>query len=183
LLLTKEQIAVRQLDAAIRLLFDAGDVVSVHTLAAAAAEVFQDLLGSKDIESWKNRAVKANPHLEEAEVHRILTTAQNFFKHADRDPEATITFEETDNDMIIMLAIAEYLELLQDRNKNQTDTEMLSIPMSVFQFWFFAKRDDDPEIAPELQAIAKDLFPGLKDQPRFEQMALGSAFLCEREAD
>lgn len=49
--LGKEEVAVQQLDTAIRLLFGGGDVVSVHTLACAAAEVFRGMLKAEGGES------------------------------------------------------------------------------------------------------------------------------------
>ena len=149
---------------------------SVHTLAAAAGEVFRNLLENKNIGSWKSYAGKMNPHLDPNEVHRILTKSQNFFKHANNDPVAVLDFEEIDNDYIILLAISEYLELLRDRNKDQTDKEILLIPMNVFRVWFFAKRDENLKITPELQAESKACFPGLRARPRFEQLAIGRTF-------
>ena len=61
--LSKEDVARRQLDQAIKLMFEGGDVVSVHTLASAASQVFADLLKHAVIrlgvkQSWPNFPVE-----------------------------------------------------------------------------------------------------------------------------
>lgn len=157
--ISKEKAAVRQIDTAIRLLFDGGDPVSVHTLAAAAGEVFRNLLKNKNIDSWKSYAGKANPHLNPHEVHRILTKSQNFFKHANEDPEAVLDFEETDNDYMIILALSEYMELINSEKRSKE--KRVTVPMTVFQYWFFAKLPDETEVH-DHQKKSKRFFPGTR---------------------
>jgi hypothetical protein len=101
--LDKEEVAVRQLDTAIRLLFHGGDVVSVHTLACAAAKVLHDLLKAKGGESWRDIMVASHPGMKKEQVYQTLTRAQNFFKHADKDPEAELDFDEKTNDDMIFV--------------------------------------------------------------------------------
>ncbi|MCH7833292.1 MAG: hypothetical protein IIC55_10540, partial [Proteobacteria bacterium] len=57
----KEQVAARQLDTAIRMMFDGGDIVSVHTLAAAAATVFRNLLEDTGEDTWTDAIIEAFP--------------------------------------------------------------------------------------------------------------------------
>ena len=55
--ITKLEAAARQLDTAITLVFEQGDRVVVHTLAAAAANIFSDVLESQDeSRSWRQKA-------------------------------------------------------------------------------------------------------------------------------
>ena len=110
--LGKEEVAVRQLDTAIRLLFDGGDVVSVHTLACAAANVLRELLKAQGGEAWQNAIIESHPGMER-EIYATLVRAQNFFKHADRDPQAELDFDENSNDETIIVATLEYGDLLR----------------------------------------------------------------------
>jgi hypothetical protein len=181
--LDKEAVAVRQLDTAIRLLFHGGDVVSVHTLACAAAEVFRDVLNAKGGESWRDAIIAAHPGMEK-QIHQTLARAQNFFKHADKDPEDELDFDETTNDQTIIVATLEYGELLglgapSGRTK-------ITTPMSVFQLWYFAK---NPKVLSSLSdnlganiALAGSiLFPGLEGVSRVVQLDRGAQMLRYRE--
>jgi len=47
------------------------------------------------------------------QIHETLTRAQNFFKHANKYPEAELDFDETTNDQTIYVATLEYGELLR----------------------------------------------------------------------
>lgn len=98
---TKLDAARRQLQTAIQLWFEDGDVISVHTLSAAAHGIIHDL----------NRAKKGPPLLFDSptfdkkfkqQAVSILKSFENFCKHADSrkhketemefEPEATIGF-------------------------------------------------------------------------------------------
>jgi hypothetical protein len=182
--LGKEEVAVRQLDSAIRLLFDGGDVVSVHTLACAAANVLRDILKAQGGEAWQDAIIESHRGIER-EIYQILARAQNFFKHADRDPEAELDFDENTNDETIIVATLEYGELL--RLGAPSGRAMVTTPMSVFQLWYFAKdprvllaSSDDSGV--QIVTAAKRLFPGLENIPRVEQLARGADVLRRREA-
>lgn len=182
--LGKEEVAVRQLDTAIRLLFDGGDIVSVHTLACAAANVFRDILKAQGGETWRDAIIESHPGMQR-EVYATLVRAHNFFKHADRDPQAELQFDENTNDETIIVTTLEYSELL--RLGARPGRTMLTTPMSVFQLWYFAK---DPRVLLEVPddsgvqilTAANRLFPGLENIPRVEQLARGAEVLRRREA-
>jgi hypothetical protein len=81
----------RQLRTAIRLFFERRDVVPIYTLAAASQELLRDLLrplgkGSVTKDSHLVRPERKKEFLE------VLNRPQNFFKHADRDPEEVLDF-------------------------------------------------------------------------------------------
>ena len=182
--LGKEDVAVKQLDIAIRLLFDGGDVVSVHTLACAAANLFRDMLKAKGGETWQDAIIATYPRMER-EICQTLVRAQNYFKHADRDPEDALDFDEKSNDETIIVATLEYGDLL--RVGAPSGRTKITIPMSVFQMWYFAK---DPRVllasrnnsGVEIVAAANRLFPSLENLPRIEQLAHGAEVLRCREA-
>lgn len=90
---TKLEAASRQLDTAIRLFFAGDDAISVHTLAVAAANIFADIAEHRNAGvSWRTRT-RDDSGLTTAELKRILHEEWNFFKHADRKPESTLTFK------------------------------------------------------------------------------------------
>ena len=174
--LTKAEVATRQLDTAIKLFFDAGDAVSIHTLAGASATVFEDLLEKTGEKSWLEHIVEEHPNLTKPQVINILRTAQNFFKHADRDPEKSLEFLDTYNDALIWIATLECGLLLKGKNKQ------LSTPMSVFQLWNLATKPDDFAVPEEIGTPANALFPGISERPRSEQLSIGASVLRKREA-
>jgi hypothetical protein len=88
---TKLDAARRQLATAIRLLFDDGDRISIHTLAAASGEILRDLGRPKGLGSMFKDSSLVKPE-KQKEIRDIFSAAQNFFKHADRDPEAVHDF-------------------------------------------------------------------------------------------
>jgi hypothetical protein len=181
--LGKEEVAVRQLDTAIRVLFDGGDIVSVHTLACAASEVLRDILKAKGGESWHDAIIATYPGIKK-KILNTLARAKNFFKHAERDPEDELDFDENTNDETIIVATLEYGDLL--RLGAPSGRTKATIPMSVFQLWYFVK---DPRVlltagddrSAGIAAAANGLFPGLGDVPRAEQLAHGAEMLRRRE--
>lgn len=88
---TKLNAAERQLRVAIRLFFERKDLIAVHTLAAAAQGVLADLGRQKGIRSIFDRPELIRPERQK-EVYQLFRRAQNFFKHANEDPEATLDF-------------------------------------------------------------------------------------------
>ena len=106
----KLESALRQLDTAIELWFADSDAVSVRTLASAAHEVVHFILEkryppglSPDLlfNSLVIRDEGRNQWI------RLLKTPQNFFKHADRDPdpEGSIEFAPDDMEVFILATL------------------------------------------------------------------------------
>jgi len=91
--LTKLEAARRQVRTAVRMFLEERDDVSIYTLACAAQEVLRGLLKSRGVEeaSFIKDTLVIKP-----EYYRdylsIINAPQNFFKHADRDPDETIEF-------------------------------------------------------------------------------------------
>ena len=162
-------------------MFDGGDIVSVHTLAAAAATVFRNLLEDTGEDTWTDAIIEAFPGGKK-QARQLLRKAQNFFKHADKDPHEEIDFDEVTNDEAMIIATLDYGELLGRKKTN----EKLSTPMSVFQMWYFAKAPEIFEASKEneeLTAKFRQCFPNLGDYPRFQQLAMGADFLKKRLAE
>lgn len=107
---TKLDAARRQLRTAIRLFFADGDSISVHALAAAAHELLRGLLKPKGGGSL----IKDNDWIRPEglrEYLAIMNSPQNFFKHADRDPDEVLDFTSTITEVWILDCIAMYQKL------------------------------------------------------------------------
>ena len=106
---TKLDAARRQLETAITLLFAGGDAISTHTLAYAAFGILKDVAaqrGEKGILAVAEAMAAAG---KKGEFWKGFNRAGNFFKHADRDPEALhVGMPEEENEALISIALAIY---------------------------------------------------------------------------
>jgi hypothetical protein len=93
---TKLDAARRQLRVAIRLWFTEGDPVAVHTLASAAHEIIHALFKRKGLHGlmFDSRVIKDEYRGEWA---KIIKAKASFFKHAQKDPDATLEFNPAVN--------------------------------------------------------------------------------------
>jgi hypothetical protein len=87
---TKLQVAERQLRVAIRLFFERRDGIAVHTLGTAALGILRDLGRRRGIKSIREMDF-IRPERKQ-ELDSLLNKAQNFFKHADKDPDSKLKF-------------------------------------------------------------------------------------------
>ena len=83
--------AQREIVAAIRMLFDGGDTVPVHVLAAAVRVITTSLCNKRAIGSYLDIAKQEHPHLSWNEIYKIAGRHARFFKRADRDADGTLT--------------------------------------------------------------------------------------------
>lgn len=144
--LSKFDAAERQLNQAIHLFFNGGDVVSVHTFAEAAAQILFDLrkqFGSKSL--FRNSERIRKEYMKE--WNDSLARSRNFFKHADRDPHDVHEFKEEFNHFSILDAT----NLLLSAKKSWTPETI------VFFSWFSANYPSALEPDPQLSAIASRL--------------------------
>lgn len=111
---TKLSAARRQLRTAVRLFFEGRDTVSVHTLAAAAHEVLWSLLKRK--RTGGGSIIKDSiPSLLSPENVKVyndwMNEAQNFFKHADRDPDEELEFGPASTRLVLFDSSRMYFNL------------------------------------------------------------------------
>lgn len=107
---TKLDAARRQLETAITLLFEAGDAVSVHTLAHASYGVLKDVANHRN----QRRVLDTADELAARDPNfwKDFNYAGNFYKHADKGPNATLTdIPEEVNEALISLAVEIYRDL------------------------------------------------------------------------
>lgn len=164
---SKRDAAVRQLDVAIGLLFTDDDPLAIRTLAGAAYGILADLAeNQKQGSSWRTRILE-DSGLSEKEAVRVLNAAQNYLKHADKDPNSSLSFEEEENDHLIFVASIECGGI----------GNLLSYSMQAFQIWYLALYPE--KIGHDTQPVktAKKVFPSLSTQERRQQLTQGHQFL------
>jgi hypothetical protein len=131
--ISKIDAAKRQLELSIRLFFINSDVVSIHTLTLASYNIMRDLCIAQNKSIFiKNKSldfVKPEYH---QKVKAALNKAENFFKHADKDPDEVLEFNPGITEFFIWDACAAYKSLT---------TEYPPL-MMLFDMWFYAKNTD-----------------------------------------
>jgi len=161
----KYQAAYRQLNTAIRIYFSGGDLVSVHTLAGASHIIFHDLVENKHPNgSWEITAAQ-DSKLELGKFLKIAREAQNFIKHASRDPNGVLTLNEEDTEHLLFLVIQNICILLNNG-------EVLSNEATVFQLWFEAVHKyslNEQEL--------NEIFDGIDGMSKNEQIEYGNKLL------
>lgn len=149
--------ARRQLNAALTLYFDEGDVVAIHTITGAAHEVLRDLAGQAGQHMLIEGSLIQGIGVEFTnEIMAIVRRPQNFFKHADRDPEAVLEFSPHVTELLLLDGIAKCLEMTAE----QTDFER------AYEKWFFVHNPQFWKHTPlrDFAAQAGQLFGNLSRQ-------------------
>ena len=114
LLISKADAARRQLETAINLWFHDGDPISVHTLVAAALQLIHDLGKNCGVSTKLHELKMIKPEFR-SRFARKVAESENFFKHADRDPDVILTFKPETTEVFIVDAVTAYTELKNER--------------------------------------------------------------------
>lgn len=161
---------------AIQLFFGGGDPISIFTLAANAWEVVDALCSGQGIDSISNESREHVPEGKDLKRDYINSPYRNFFKHADRDPEARLVgFDATKCDGVIFLAVEDYLRLM---GKSPVEFQM-------FQLWYLAcyvEKVSDDSLARILKRTDQ-LFPDIRRVPRDRQILMGEKALEWAQTD
>lgn len=107
--LTRQEIIRGQLETAILLWFAEKDVVSIHALAAGAHEVVNAVAG-KDNRTFLESKMDTLPK----KMRDAIRMPQNFFKHADRDPNHVLDFPPRATEYIMYDAAITYDRIYHD---------------------------------------------------------------------
>jgi hypothetical protein len=106
---TKLDAARRQLETAISLLFNGGDAISTHTLAHAAFGILKDVATHRGATTVLATAEALAAAGKKGEFWKGFNRAGNFFKHADRDPDAALAgMPEEENEALVSIALSIY---------------------------------------------------------------------------
>ena len=174
--LTKIEVARRQLVTAIQLFFEGGDPVSIYSLASNAWEVIDVLCNKAGVSSMSNETRGHVPAGKDLKRDYVNSPYRNFFKHADRDPDAKLSsFDESNVDSIMMLAVEDYIRL----NKRSP------VEFQAFQLWYLATHIDkvaDAALAKVLRPVDRFL-PNIRNLSRPDQIDMGKRFLSEANRD
>jgi hypothetical protein len=107
----KIEAAQRQIDTAIRLLFDNEDPTVIHTLSMAGFRILRDLAKQQNSNLSKSEQSLIKPGME-GKFWGSMQSFANFLKHAEKDPDGIIdNIEEEVNDSILLLASLYYQDL------------------------------------------------------------------------
>jgi hypothetical protein len=157
IMITKTDVAERQLNTAIRLFFENRDHLSSYALAVASREVTDDMIQSRYSELYQRELARVgDPQkvrlsyrdelktLIKPEFYKNFLTLdrkwQNFLKHADKDPDAEIEpFKTKLLALVIVWAIKNYIVLTQN----------WTIEMKTFFAWFAVAEPQLMKSAPE----------------------------------
>jgi hypothetical protein len=122
--------------------------------------------GRKQGSSWRTKIIE-DSGLSEEEALRVLNAAQNYLKHADRDPKSPLSFDEEENDHLIFVASIECGGI----------GHPLSFSMQAFQIWYLALYPE--KIGHDTRSVrtAMEAFPGHSAKDRRLQLNLGHQFL------
>jgi hypothetical protein len=111
--ISKIDAATRQLDLAIRLYFQDGDVIGVHTLCGAAHGILTDLRAQSAASGRAAPSVTqtAAQRSQRKYVVKMVHDAVGFLKHANRDPKRMLRFNPRWTDFLLYDAIRIYVRL------------------------------------------------------------------------
>lgn len=122
----------RQLTAAVKLWFDDGDPIAIHTLLFASHEILHTIFRIRGHKNLLFDNPNVNP-MYQKEWAKKLTAAATFFKHARADPNAVIDFNPQLNEMFLLFSIFALREMKEE----------LAPEERAFTHWTFVNR---PEI-------------------------------------
>lgn len=149
--LAKRDAARCQLAEAIRLFFQRRDPVAIHTLAAAAHQILYDLCCSsgRRAASFMYDEALIRPEKREC-IIRLMREAQNFLKHADRDPNESLEFHPDSNRFLLLDAVEMWRQLGFPRFNEEL----------IFRLWMILSNPEcvaDEESTQEYEALGKKI--------------------------
>jgi len=135
--ITKFDAIRAQLDAAIELYFVSDNVVATHALAAAAYNVLRDIANREGSEHpfLKSGFLETLSESEKQQRIQFLNKPENFFKHADRDPNDSLSFDPELTEILLMDACAYFKNSDKQKPKNY----------EIFKAWVGKVKDGLPE--------------------------------------
>jgi len=161
----KPEAARRQIDLAIRLLFDNEDPIPIHTLAMAGFRILRDLAKDQPKSYMEQSLKKILIPGKEGEFWKAMHRPANFFKHAESDPDDILeNVQEEINDATLFLSSMWY----QDLGYKQTPE------MAALMTWFHVLH---PHLVLESALIkpmlGRNEFEGFRKESRIEQLQTG----------
>jgi hypothetical protein len=147
---TKLQAANRQLSTAIRLFFNDGDAVAVHTLACAAREIYEKQCNKAGVDRMLNHLKASNPQYTQKEIMDFLNAARNFFKHGGESLDDAIEFSDEMNDFVLFSACHDCTIICTPNQPAE---------VQAYWVWFNAVKDGSNTAQSEKQQSLTPFFP------------------------
>lgn len=123
---TKIEAAKNQIDTSVLMFFRNDDPLSTHTVACAGLGIIEDLSKQSNKESSLSLILNQVVENKRGDMKKILNEAQNFLKHADKDPEGVLEYN---------LDILEYYIFFACNSYHQFTGEMKG-KIWGFMLWF-----------------------------------------------
>jgi hypothetical protein len=161
--ISKLEAARRQLETAIKLFFNDSDSISIHTLAAASHNVLKDLDDEDKKVITNDKILEFVKEDMKKEFFRIMRKPQNFFKHANQDPESELRFNPEVNEIDLFFAVWQYYQFSDDP----------PFWIRSYKVWFMIKKPDvfvglgEPYITKQKEISQEDF---LKNKAEFIKM-------------
>jgi hypothetical protein len=170
---SKTDAAKRQLEAAIRLWFFDGDPVSIHTLAAAAHQLVHDLGKARGIATTLRELSNVRPEFRK-QMRAAIAHDENFFKHAERDPDALLEFKPITTTYMLGDAVFTYEALTSERPPI----------LRTFQMWMMIQNPDlvKEEFRGHWLAQLKGIAPVLERTSKQEFFSLYQSLIGKNES-
>ena len=140
IMIDKLDAARRQLETAALLYFNDQDIVSIHTLTAAAYEIVESLAQRRGRSTLaQSSLLKLLSDDLAKEVRSAMRVPQNFLKHADRDPDAQLEFEPDFTEFLLLDAMSTYAQI----------TGEIPRLFDVFSKWFAIQKPHSLNLGPD----------------------------------
>jgi len=180
-MLTKLQVARRQLGVAFDLFIGDSDSVSVQCLACAAGEILDSLAEHGGNEPFSTHILSTRPDLDARALKIVRNQFWNAFKHATThdgkqrdDAKLLEDFSDKQNDHALFTGWYDYGQLCG----------RLPISAQVFQVWYYVLADGDGRMHPDAALTeAHSVFPGLLRLSRRDQKRRLAGAIEEYKAD
>ena len=153
--LDKLTVATRQLREAVDMLFSERDRIAIHTVASAAHQVFADLAIKRNLRHLLRNPSAYIDSSAYTQARKELCEPENFFKHADRDADAQVTFAP----LLLQIFLVESIEI------HAQLAEHTLWDFHVFNMWFhlcFPGYTHDKAFSASIES-ARETLPDLSD--------------------
>lgn len=168
--------AERQLVTAIRIFFFDYDPVSVHTLAYAASEIYEQACRRAGLPTMFDLVETSNPTANKKELRDTLNGARNFFKHFGDKAMADIEFSDELNDFVLLGACDDCRRLTEPTPP---------VTVLVFGVWFsltnvleLNKPLEQASLTERWARSVEPKYPGIRTADRAEKKRFGRALLA-----
>jgi hypothetical protein len=178
IIITKLEAAHRQLTTAIGMYLDDGDLVSIHSLASNARELYEKHCRAKGVDRMFEYVQSANPERNTKELWDILNGPRNFLKHpsADLDLSASLELDDAMNATVLFYAAHDCAMLCEARTPPEVEA---------YNLWYLAAQfpkgggGQDAARAEEIMKDIESAYPGLRAASLADQKRVGREMVKE----